>query len=188
VAALPTPIAVAALTALIQPLLQPDDAVVWQAVAQSAPLEAHDGLTMAFLRLVGRWRPQTVILALTDRHLYWLELDSRGQPSQRRRYRLPLKGRLVLQGKGVIEVQLPGEPRRFLTFADRVMAGELCRRIDDRQQARQRAHAHVPEVVGVGVKPAVAKSLSAPGPHGETTVPQHEMADEIRPSFRPGRP
>ncbi len=186
-AALPMPTA-AALTALIQPLLQPDDAVVWQAVAQSAPLEAHDGLTMAFLRLVGRWRPQRVVLVLTERHLYWLELDGRGQVGQHRRYRLPLKGRLILQGRGVIEVQLPGEPRRFLTFTDRAMAGELCRLIDDQQQALQRAHAHVPEVVGVGVKPALANGPSTLGPNWETTVLQHEMVDEIRPSFKPGTP
>ncbi|MBC7542894.1 MAG: hypothetical protein H7338_09205, partial [Candidatus Sericytochromatia bacterium] len=55
------------------------------------------------------------------------------------------------------------------------------------QLALQRAHAHVPEVVGVGTKPALAKKPFEINDKGETTVLQHEMVDEIRSSFRPGQ-
>jgi hypothetical protein len=174
-----------AMMALLQPLVQPDETVVLIGDGQASPLEPHDGLTMALKRLMGGWRPQLVVVALTDRHLHWLEMSPQGVLATRRAYRLPLKGRLVLQRRGVLERQFPGEPRCFLTTVDPDLAAALYRRIDDDQQATQRAHELVPEVIGVGVKPAQGSLPSTRGPHGETTVAQHEMVAEIRPSYRP---
>jgi hypothetical protein len=175
----------AALTALIQPTLQPDETVSLSANGTYAPLEAHDSLTLTFQKLTGRWRERRFALALSDRRLHWYELSDQGAVTQHVAYRLPLKGRLVLSRPGVIELLLPGEPRRFLTFAERRDAAELCRQVDEQQQATQLANTTVPEVTGPGIKPPTADTESTPGKHGERTAPQHELVSAIRPSYRP---
>ncbi|MBC7545441.1 MAG: hypothetical protein H7338_22160 [Candidatus Sericytochromatia bacterium] len=177
----------AAMMALLTPLLLPDETVTLMANGVFAPLEYHDALTQFFLRLRGKWQAMPFIFALTGRHLRWLEIGPAGGVTVQQAYRLPLKGRLVLQKRGVIEFLMPGEPRRFLTFAVPERSHDLYRAIDDQQLALQRAHAHVPEVVGVGTKPALANKPFEINDKGETTVLQHEMVDEIRSSFRPGQ-
>lgn len=176
-----------AMTALLQPVLLPGERIEWVAYGHSAPLEVHDGLTMAIRRWLGRWRPEAVILALTPQRLLWATLTPGGDLGRTTGHRLPLKGRWILQGPGVLERQFPGEPRRFVTFADTPKAADLYRRIDDQQKAVQRAHGPVAEVVGVGVRPVRSGEVAPLGPHGETAVLQHDDVDGIRPSYRPPR-
>ncbi len=178
----------ATLTGLVQGLLQPEERILVVGDGLSAPLEAHDGLTMALMRLTGRWREQPFAMVLTSRRLYWLELGPTDQVTRQADYKLPLKGRLVRQRPGVLEWFMPGEPRRYLHFHVPGVAARLYAEIDDQQAAVTRAHAHVAEYVGPGMKPAIAGADFAAGAHGEAVITQHETSDLIRPSFRPATP
>lgn len=173
------------LSRLIAPHLLDGEQVVYLAAGRYGSLPAHDALTLAIRRLMGKGREQPFVIAVSDRRLCWLELDSAGQIRHRQDYKLPLKGRLVYQGKGVLELHLPGEPRRFLYFNQPAQARALYVLIDEQQQALTRQYSHLTEVVGPGTKPAMAGDAVPTGAHGETTVLQHEPVEMIRPSHRP---
>ena len=138
----------------------------------------HDALTLWGRRLMGKGRPVPFVLAVTDLALYWQE----GPASTPRRLPLPLKGRLVRQGRQVLECYLPGEERRFLRFNAADAARDLYGLIDAGQQAVQRQHGATTEVTGPGVRAARAGEPHQPGPQGQTAVPQHETVAAIRPS------
>lgn len=174
------------LTDLIAPHLLDGEAVRYVADGRYAGLPAHDALTMAVMRLLGRWREQPFMIAVSDQRFRWVELDGAGRVRHQQDYKLPLKGSLVYQGKGVLELHLPGEPRRFLHFRQPAQARALYVLIDDQQQQLTRQYAHLAEVVGPGTKPALAGEAFDRGAHGETVVLQHETIEMVRPSHRPG--